>query len=70
MNEPDAGADVEQLLQLSASGPQVLAELDDCVRRLRQVQEAKTALAQLPTEDVRQAIARRRQRMAGPGGEP
>lgn len=69
MNQPEVGSDVEQLLQLSASGPQVLVELDDCVRRLRQVQEAKSALAQLPTEDVRQAIARRHQRMAGPGGQ-
>lgn len=69
MNQSEAGADVEQLLQLSASGPQVLTVLDDCVRRLRQVQEAKTALAQLPTEDVRQAIARRHQRMASPGSQ-
>lgn len=66
MNQPEAGADVEQLLQLSTSGPQVLAEMDECVRRLRQVQEAKTVLAKLPTEDVRQAIERRHQRMSGP----
>lgn len=67
MSQPDPGADVEQLLKLSASGPQVLADLDECVNRLRQVQDAKAALAQLPTEVVRDAIARRQLRMTNPG---
>jgi hypothetical protein len=61
------GDDVEQLLELSASGPQVLADLDDCVRRLREVQAAKSALAQLSTEDVRRAIARRHLRLVTHG---
>lgn len=67
MSQPDLGADVEQLLQLSASGPQVLADLDQCVNRLRQVHDARAALAQLPTEVVRDAIARRQLRLTNPG---
>lgn len=67
MNQPEVKDAVEQLLELSASGPRVLADLDDCVRRLREVQAAKSALAQLSTEDVRQAIARRHQRLVNPG---
>jgi hypothetical protein len=58
---------VEQLLDLSASGPQVLAELDACVQRLREVHAARSALAQLSTEDVRTAIARRHLRLVSPG---
>lgn len=64
--QSEVGDDVEQLLALSASGPRVLADLDDCVRRLRAVQAAKSALAQLSTEDVRQAIARRQQHLVNP----
>ncbi|MDQ3358350.1 MAG: hypothetical protein M3520_05735 [Actinomycetota bacterium] len=67
IHQSEVGDDVEQLLELSASGPRVLADLDDCVRRLREVQAARSALAQLSTEDVRQAIARRHQRLANPG---
>lgn len=69
MNQPEPGVDVEQLLEMSASGPLALAELDACVRRLREVQAAKSALAALSTEDVRWAIARRQQRMANPGSQ-
>ncbi len=68
IHQSEVGDDVEQLLELSASGLRVLADLDDCVRRLREVQAAKSALAQLSTEDVRQAIARRHQRLVNPGG--
>ncbi len=68
IHQSEVGDDVEQLLELSASGPRVLADLDDCVRRLREVQAAKTTLAQLSTEDVRQAIACRHQRLVNPGG--
>jgi thioredoxin-like negative regulator of GroEL len=68
MNQPEVKDAVEQLLELSASGPRVLAELDNCVYRLREVQAAKTTLAQLSTEDVRQAIACRHQRLVNPGG--
>lgn len=64
MNQPEAGADVEQLLELSGSGPFVLADLlEGCLRHLRQVEEARYALAQLPPEKVREAIARRQQRL-------
>ncbi len=65
--QSEVGGVVEQLLELSASGPRVLADLDDCVRRLREVQAAKSALADLSTEDVRQAIARRHQRLTTSG---
>ncbi len=68
MNQPEVKDAVEQLLELSASGPRVLAELDNCVYRLREVQAAKSTLAQLSTEDVRQAIACRHQRLVNPGG--
>jgi thioredoxin-like negative regulator of GroEL len=68
MNQPEVKDAVEQLLELSASGPRVLADLDNCVHRLREVQAAKSTLAQLSTEDVRQAIARRHQRLVNPGG--
>lgn len=69
MNEPrEVGDDAEQLLKLSASGPEVLADLDRCVRRLRDVQSVRSALAQLSTQDVRQAIARRHEPLANPGG--
>lgn len=67
MNEPEVGDDAEQLLELFASGPAVLADLDRCVRRLRDVQAAKTALARPSTEDVLQAIAGRHERLTNRG---
>ncbi len=67
IHQSEVGDDVEQLLELSASGPRVRADLDDCVRRLREVQAAKSALADLSTEDVRQAIARRHQHLTTSG---
>lgn len=64
----DPDGHVEQLLQLCGNGPHVLADLlDACVEQLRQVQEARPALAQLSPEEVEQAIARRRPRLVDPG---
>lgn len=61
MNEPECGADVEELLQLSVNGPHVLADLlDACVKHLRAVEAARAALRHLPTEDIRAAITRQR----------
>lgn len=66
--EPDDS--VEQLLELSGNGPYILADLlEGCLRYLRQVQDARSALAQLPTDDVRQAIARRHHLMTDTGDQ-
>lgn len=66
-NEPDGR--VEQLLELSATGPQVLADLlDACVEHLRAMEAAKAALRHLETDEVRAAIARRHERLGEGGG--
>lgn len=66
----EAEAQVERLLELSSTGPYVLAELlDACVAHLRAVEEARTALGRLPSEEVRAAIARRRAHLFD-GGHP
>lgn len=69
MDEPsDLDGRVEQLLRLCGDGPHVLAELlEACVEQLRQVQRARSVLAQLSAEEVQQAIARRHRRLVDPG---
>lgn len=65
-NDRDGG-EVERLLDLSCAWVDAMVELENVVRRLRDVQAARVALAGIPAEDVRRAITQRRHRL-GAGG--
>lgn len=47
-------------LRIAATEPQTLLELEGCVQRLRDVQAAKQALADLPPNQLRAALLQRR----------
>ena len=47
------------LMELSAAEPAALADLEECVRRLRAAREAKVALSRLEPAVLRELIARR-----------
>jgi hypothetical protein len=68
MNQPeDPHVDVDQLLRKAASRPELLARLDACVRDLQQAEAATCALAQVPAEQLREALERRHRRVTDKG---
>lgn len=68
MNQPEElHVDVDQLLRKAASRPELLARLDACVRDLQQAEAATCALAQIPAEQLREALQRRHRRITDKG---
>ena len=53
-------AEIERLMDVANSDAAVLEDLDQCMNRLRQAQQAKAALASLGSEDLRELFAARR----------
>lgn len=53
-------AEIERLMDVANSDATVLADLDECMARLRQAQLAKAALARLDSGDLRELFAARR----------
>lgn len=51
---------VAALFDLAATEPQAMDELRHAVQRLEQVQDAKVALAKLPSHDLRAGLLHRR----------
>ena len=56
---------LDALVRTADAEEATLAELDDCVNRLRQVKQAKLALSQLDTATLRAVLSARRESLGG-----
>ena len=56
---------LEALVSAAGAEEATLAQLDDCVARLRQVQQAKLALSRLDTDTLRAVLTSRRESLGG-----
>lgn len=62
LEEPRSTAEVADLFDVAGDEDEAISELDGCVARLRQVQAAKLALADLSGTELRAALELRRRR--------
>ncbi len=56
---------LDALVRTAGAEEATLAELDDCLNRLRQVKQAKLALSQLDTDTLRAVLSARRESLGG-----
>lgn len=56
---------LDALVRTAGAEEATLAELDDCVNRLRQVKQAKLPLSQLDTATLRAVLSARRESLGG-----
>lgn len=62
-HDPDDPAQVAHLLERAAAEGSAIASLQHCARTLLDAHEAKLALAQVPADVLRAALAVRRSRL-------
>lgn len=63
--EQRSAAEVARLFDLAGREDDAIAQLDGCVARLREVQQAKAALKSLPAAELRAALEFRRRTLGG-----
>lgn len=63
--EQRSTAEVARLFDVAGREDDAIAQLDGCVARLREVQQAKAALKSLPAAELRAALEFRRRTLGG-----